>query len=47
MLPKFDVLTDEQIDKIHKNSLKILQEIGVEFSYDPAIEVFKKHGQRG
>lgn len=46
MLPKFDVLTDEQINKIHKNSLKILQEIGVEFSYDPAIEVFKKHGQR-
>jgi len=46
MLPKFDVLTDEQIDKIHKNSMKILQEIGVEFSYDPAIEVFKKHGQR-
>lgn len=46
MLPKFDILTDEQIDKIHNNSLKILQEIGVEFSYDPAIEVFKKHGQR-
>lgn len=46
MLPKYDVLTDEQINKIHKNSIKILKEIGVEFSYDPAIEVFKKHGQR-
>ena len=41
MLPKFDILTDEQIDKIHKNSMKILQEIGVEFSYDPAIEILR------
>lgn len=46
MLPKFDVLTDEQIDKIHKNSMRILKEIGVEFSYGPAIEVLKKNGQR-
>ena len=46
MLPKFDVLTDEQINKIHKNSMRILKEIGIEFSYDPVIEIFKKHGQR-
>lgn len=44
MIPKFDVLTQEQVLKIHEESLRILSEIGVEFTYDPAVEVFKKCG---
>lgn len=46
MLPKFNVLTQEQVKIIHENTMKILQEIGVEFSYEPAIEVFRKQGQK-
>ncbi len=26
--------------------MEILEQVGVEFTYDPAIEVFKNHGQR-
>lgn len=46
MLPKFNTLTDEQIQLVHENTMRILEEIGVEFSYDPAVDVFKKHGQK-
>ncbi|WP_281350141.1 glycine betaine--corrinoid protein methyltransferase [Alkalibaculum sporogenes] len=46
MLPKYDILTDEQIQTIHDNTMRILQEVGVEFSYEPAIEIFRKHGQK-
>ncbi len=44
MIPKFDVLTQEQVEKIHAESIRILEEVGVEFTYDPAIEVFKEQG---
>lgn len=46
MLLKYNILTDEQLQTIHMNTMKILEDVGVEFSYDPAIEVFKKHGQK-
>ena len=46
MLPKFDILTKEEVLKIHEKTMEILEEVGVEFTYDPAIEVFKAHGQR-
>lgn len=46
MLPKFDILTEEELQAIHDHTMQILEEIGVEFSYEPAIEVFKGHGQR-
>ncbi|MDO4541203.1 MAG: trimethylamine methyltransferase family protein [Bacillota bacterium] len=44
MIPKFDVLTKEQVEMIHEESVKILTEVGVEFTYDPAVEVFKEQG---
>lgn len=46
MLPKFNVLTQEEVVKIHEKTLQILEEVGVEFTYDPAVEVLKEHGQR-
>ncbi|MEG0874450.1 MAG: trimethylamine methyltransferase family protein [Clostridiales bacterium] len=44
MIPKFDVLTQEQLLKIHEESIKILEEVGVEFTYDPAVKVFGEQG---
>jgi len=44
MLPKFNILTPEQVQLVHENTLKILTEIGVEFSYKPALDVFQSHG---
>ncbi|MEL7568301.1 MAG: trimethylamine methyltransferase family protein [Dehalobacterium sp.] len=46
MIPKFDVLTKEEVLKIHEKTLQILEEVGVEFTYDPAINVLKEHGQK-
>lgn len=44
MIPKFDVLTQEEVQKIHEKSMEMLEDVGVEFTYDPAIQVFKEHG---
>lgn len=46
VLPKFNVLTPDQVSAVHDHTMKILAEIGVEFGYEPALEVFRKHGQR-
>ncbi|MBC3798521.1 glycine betaine--corrinoid protein methyltransferase [Acetobacterium tundrae] len=46
MLPKFDILTNEEVNKIHENTMRILSEIGVEFEFEPAVEVLKKNGQK-
>lgn len=46
MLPKYDVLTQEQVTMIHEETMKILEEIGMEFEYEPAIKVFRAQGQR-
>lgn len=46
MLPKYNVLTQEQVQMIHDESIKILAEVGMEFEYEPALEVFKKEGQK-
>lgn len=44
MIPKFNVLTPDEVEKIHKESMRILTEVGVEFMYEPALEVFRAHG---
>lgn len=44
MLPKFDVLTLEEVGCVHDQAVKILEEVGVEFSYQPALQVFQKAG---
>lgn len=46
MIPKFNVLTPDQVQDVHDHTMKILEEIGVEFGYEPALEVFRKAGLR-
>jgi len=42
----FKILTDEQQEKIHHTTLKVLKEIGVKFHYQEALEVLEKAGAR-
>lgn len=44
MLPKYNVLTEEQVLIIHNESIKILEEIGMDFEYEPALKVFRAQG---
>ncbi len=46
MLPKFNVLTEEEIKLVHDNSMRILEAVGVEFSYEPALEILRGKGQK-
>ncbi|MFN8434756.1 MAG: trimethylamine methyltransferase family protein, partial [Anaerolineales bacterium] len=38
------LLTQEQVEKIHDASLEILEDVGLKVRYEPARELFKKHG---
>ena len=46
MQARCTLLTQNDIEKIHETSMKILEEVGVVFSYEPAREMLKKHGAR-
>lgn len=46
MLPKYNMLTDEQVRIIHDETIKILENIGIVFEYAPAVEVFRQQGMR-
>ena len=39
-----ELLTQEQVEQIHAASLEILEEVGLKVRYEPAREVFAKHG---
>ncbi|WP_407310142.1 trimethylamine methyltransferase family protein [Desulfosporosinus sp. SB140] len=43
---KLEVLTREDLTKVHEASLKILRETGVRFLNEEALDVFRKHGAR-
>ncbi len=38
------LLTQEQVERIHDASLEILEEVGLKVRYEPARELFQKHG---
>ncbi len=42
--PRYQIISQAQIEEIHEQSLKIMEEIGIVFTYEPALEVFRKHG---
>lgn len=42
----FEILTKNQIEKVHETSLQILEKIGMDFGYPPALKVFKKGGAK-
>ncbi|MDR1248485.1 MAG: trimethylamine methyltransferase family protein, partial [Treponema sp.] len=46
MIPKFNILTDKEIRLVHENSIRILEEIGVEFFYEPSCEILRKKGMK-
>src|SRR5512145_1826062 len=39
-----ELLTQEQVERIHEASLEILEEVGLKVCYEPAREIFAKHG---
>lgn len=43
---KLEVLTKEDLLRVHEASLKILRETGVVFLNDESLEIFRKHGAR-
>jgi len=43
---RFEILTKTQLEKVHATSLRILEQIGLDFGYAPAIEVLKKGGAK-
>lgn len=44
MTRKYDVLSQDEVLKIHEHTLEILKKVGVEFTYEPAIRVFTEAG---
>ena len=43
-MQRFGILTKTQVEKVHETSLRILEEIGLDFIYPPALEILKKTG---
>ena len=42
----YEFLTKHQVEQIHEASLHILGKVGIEFRYEPALEVLKKGGAK-
>ena len=42
----YDFATREELDIIHRNSMRALAEIGVVYACDAAVQIFKDHGFR-
>ena len=42
----YSIGTDEEVQRIHETSLKILSEVGVSFRCEAAFDIFRKHGAR-
>jgi len=45
-MQRFGILTKTQVEKVNEASLQILEQVGVDFSYPPALEVLKKAGAK-
>ena len=45
-IPYLDLLSPEQVDRIHDESMKLLAEVGIEFRDDEAIEMWQAHGTK-
>ena len=45
-MQRFGILTNTQVEKVHEASLQILEQVGVDFSYPPALAVLKKAGAK-
>ncbi|MCP5054978.1 MAG: trimethylamine--corrinoid methyltransferase, partial [bacterium] len=45
-MQQFELLTNEQVEQVHETSLHILEQIGLDFGYSPALDILKKGGAR-
>ncbi len=45
-LKRYDILTAEQVQQIHNQAMLILQEIGVDFLYPRALDIFRQAGMK-
>lgn len=45
-MQRYQVLTQNEIEMIHENSLRIMEEIGIVITYEPAREIYAKHGAK-
>lgn len=45
-LPRLDVLSEEQVERVHETALTLLEEVGVRFSHAAALELFRGAGLR-
>jgi trimethylamine--corrinoid protein Co-methyltransferase len=45
-MQRFEILTRTQIEKVHQTTLQILEQIGMDIGYPPALEVLKKGGAK-
>lgn len=43
-MQRFEYFTDEDVQKIHAATLRVLETVGVDFGYAPAVDVFRKAG---
>lgn len=43
-IPLYELLADETVEMVHEGSMRILEEVGIEFRYEPAIEVWRNAG---
>lgn len=43
---KIEVLTMEQLEELHEATLEVLENTGIEYNDDEALEIFKKHGAK-
>ena len=45
-MQRYQTVTQSEIERIHETSLRIMDEIGIVFSYEPARDILAKHGAR-
>ncbi len=43
-LPQFRILTESQIEEVHENAIKVLENLGIVFAYDEALELLENAG---
>jgi len=45
-MQRYQLLTQNEIEKIHETSLRIMEEVGIVFHYEPARDILKKGGAK-
>jgi trimethylamine---corrinoid protein Co-methyltransferase len=44
MLPRYDILSEEEVAQVHDHAMQILQEIGVDFLHPRSLDLFRQAG---